>query len=52
MVLSYPVALQNVVDYATIVRYVKEARRKGLTVLVLLMGYYNPILAHGKEKAV
>ncbi|KAI6130828.1 tryptophan synthase beta subunit-like PLP-dependent enzyme [Pisolithus croceorrhizus] len=46
------IALQNGVDYATILRQVKEARSKGLTVPVLLMGYYNPILAYGEDKAV
>ncbi|KAI5994319.1 tryptophan synthase alpha chain-domain-containing protein [Pisolithus albus] len=46
------IALQNGVDYAMILRQVKEARSKGLTVPVLLMGYYNPILAYGEDKAV
>ncbi|KAI6141833.1 tryptophan synthase beta subunit-like PLP-dependent enzyme [Pisolithus tinctorius] len=46
------VALQNGVDYALILRQIKEARSKGLTAPVLLMGYYNPILAYGEDKAV
>ncbi|KAI6101028.1 tryptophan synthase beta subunit-like PLP-dependent enzyme [Pisolithus croceorrhizus] len=45
------IALQNGVDYATILGQVKEARSKGLTVPVLLMGYYNPVLAYGEDKA-
>jgi tryptophan synthase len=31
---------------------VREARQLGLKTPVLLMGYYNPLLAHGEEKAV
>ncbi|KAI6161858.1 tryptophan synthase beta subunit-like PLP-dependent enzyme [Pisolithus thermaeus] len=51
-ILSQTIALQNGVDYATILGQVKEARSKGLTVPVLLMGYYNPVLAYGEDKAV
>ncbi|KIK19753.1 hypothetical protein PISMIDRAFT_658731 [Pisolithus microcarpus 441] len=40
------------VDYATILRQVREARSKGLTVPVLLMSYYNPRLAYGEDQAV
>lgn len=29
---------------------VKDARKKGLSVPVLLMGYYNPILSYGEER--
>lgn len=29
---------------------VQDARRLGLTVPVLLMGYYNPVRAYGEEK--
>jgi tryptophan synthase len=29
---------------------VRTARRKGLTVPVLFMGYYNPILQYGESK--
>ncbi|KAI6020358.1 hypothetical protein BKA83DRAFT_4495105 [Pisolithus microcarpus] len=49
---TYAVALQNRVDYATILRQVREARSKGLTVPVLLMSYYNPRLAYGEDQAV
>ncbi len=31
---------------------VKDARSKGLTVPIVLMGYYNPFLAYGEEKTV
>ncbi|KAF9220092.1 tryptophan synthase [Gyrodon lividus] len=46
------VALQNGIDYTMILSQVKEARSKGLTAPVLLMGYYNPILAYGEDKAI
>ena len=29
--------------------FVREAREKGLTAPVVLMGYYNPFLAYGEE---
>ncbi|KAL6301788.1 bifunctional tryptophan synthase TRP1 [Sparassis latifolia] len=46
------VALENNVDYATCLGLLRDARNKGLTVPVLLMGYYNPFLAYGEEKAI
>ncbi|KAI9448911.1 bifunctional tryptophan synthase TRP1 [Lactarius psammicola] len=46
------VALQHNIDYSTCLRMVKEARGRGLTVPVILMGYYNPILAYGEQKAI
>ncbi|PWN97027.1 putative tryptophan synthase [Tilletiopsis washingtonensis] len=49
---SNEVALEQGVDYTTCLRYVREARQLGLKTPVLLMGYYNPLLAHGEEKAV
>jgi len=29
---------------------VRDARQRGLTAPVLLMGYYNPLLSYGEEK--
>ncbi|KAI0695874.1 bifunctional tryptophan synthase TRP1 [Cerioporus squamosus] len=46
------VALKNNVDYVQCLGMVREARSKGLTVPVLLMGYYNPLIAYGEEKAI
>ncbi|KAH7889584.1 tryptophan synthase beta subunit-like PLP-dependent enzyme [Phlebopus sp. FC_14] len=46
------IAVKNDIDYATVLGQVREARGKGLTVPVLLMGYYNPMLAYGEEKAI
>jgi tryptophan synthase len=31
---------------------VRDARKRGLTIPVLLMGYYNPILAYGEERII
>ncbi|CEH11878.1 tryptophan synthase [Ceraceosorus bombacis] len=49
---SNEVALEQGVDYKTCLSYVKQARSRGLKAPVLLMGYYNPLLAHGEQKAV
>ncbi|KAI0332615.1 bifunctional tryptophan synthase TRP1 [Cubamyces sp. BRFM 1775] len=46
------VALRNNVDYVQCLGMLREARSKGLTAPVLLMGYYNPLLAYGEEKAI
>jgi tryptophan synthase len=31
---------------------VQEARKKGLHIPILFMGYYNPLLIYGEEKIV
>ncbi|KAA1469341.1 tryptophan synthase [Dentipellis sp. KUC8613] len=46
------IAVQNNVDYATCLGMLREARSKGLTAPVLLMGYYNPLLAYGEDNAI
>ncbi|KAJ3567949.1 hypothetical protein NP233_g6028 [Leucocoprinus birnbaumii] len=46
------IALKNNIDYTTVLGQLKEARSKGLTAPVLLMGYYNPLLAYGEDKAI
>ncbi|KAI8982869.1 bifunctional tryptophan synthase TRP1 [Trametes punicea] len=46
------VALKNNVDYVHCLGMLREARHKGLTAPVLLMGYYNPLLAYGEDKAI
>ncbi|KAG9318582.1 tryptophan synthase alpha chain-domain-containing protein [Chiua virens] len=45
------IAVHNDIDYATVLGQVKEARKNGLTIPLLLMGYYNPMIAYGEEKA-
>ncbi|GBG31078.1 Tryptophan synthase alpha chain [Hondaea fermentalgiana] len=46
------VALQHGVTVADCLAMVKEARGKGLTVPVILMGYWNPFAQYGEEKLV
>lgn len=43
-------ALANGTNTKTCLKIVREARAKGLKAPVLLMGYYNPLLAYGEEK--
>ncbi|KAF7311512.1 Tryptophan synthase [Mycena kentingensis (nom. inval.)] len=49
---SSTIAIQNDIDYITVLGQVREARSKGLTAPILLMGYYNPLLAYGEEKSI
>jgi len=44
------VALKNGVIYSDVLKYAAEARRQGLKVPLLLMGYYNSFLAAGVEE--
>lgn len=46
------VALKNDIEYVTVLGMVREARSQGLKAPVLLMGYYNPMLAYGEDKAI
>lgn len=41
------VALQNGVKTADVLRAVAELRARGVTIPLVLMGYYNPLLAYG-----
>ena len=43
-------ALKNGVTVTSTLEIVREARRRGLRVPVLFMGYYNPLLSYGEEK--
>lgn len=43
-------ALANGTNTTSCLNIVKEARAKGLQAPVLLMGYYNPLLAYGEER--
>ncbi|KZO95889.1 bifunctional tryptophan synthase TRP1 [Calocera viscosa TUFC12733] len=49
---SNNLALQHEVSYAHVLGMLRDARNKGLKTPVLLMGYYNPLLSYGEEKAV
>jgi tryptophan synthase len=46
------VALKQDIDYVNVLGLIKEARSQGLKIPVLLMGYYNPLLAYGEDKAI
>jgi len=49
---SNNVALSHNVDYPQCLKFVSEARAQGLKAPVLLMGYYNPLMAHGEQASV
>ena len=49
---SNQIALQNGVGMEDCIGYVEAARAAGLTVPVVLMGYFNPFLAYGAEKLI
>ncbi|KAJ8105788.1 hypothetical protein ONZ43_g7284 [Nemania bipapillata] len=46
---SNTVALDNGVTIKSTLQMVTDSRAQGLTVPVLLMGYYNPLLSYGEE---
>jgi tryptophan synthase len=43
-------ALENGVTISTAFDLVREARRRGLKVPLLFMGYYNPMMRYGEER--
>ena len=45
-------ALDNGVSLTDTINYVIEARKQGLTVPIVLMGYFNPFLQYGEEKLI
>lgn len=45
-------ALQNGVTVPMCLELVSQARSEGITVPIILMGYYNPILRYGEDKLV
>ncbi len=45
------VALEQHVTFSRCLDFVREARALGLAAPVLFMGYYNPIMAYGEERA-
>lgn len=46
------VALEQDVSYADCLDFVRTARARGLEAPVVFMGYYNPLLSYGEERAV
>ena len=49
---STQIALENGTTTAVCLETVRTLRQRGVTIPVMLMGYYNPILAYGQEKYV
>lgn len=49
---SNNIALQNGVTLTQTLELVAKARQEGITVPMLLMGYYNPILTYGEEQFI
>ncbi|KAF3905704.1 hypothetical protein AA313_de0200748 [Arthrobotrys entomopaga] len=47
---SNTVALQNNVNVTTVLEMTKNARASGVTIPIVLMGYYNPMLIYGEER--
>ncbi|KAK0521183.1 hypothetical protein OC835_006965 [Tilletia horrida] len=45
-------ALKHNTSYTDCLNFVKEARSRGLKAAVVLMGYFNPLLAYGEERAI
>lgn len=45
-------ALENGITVPKCLELVKEARAAGVTVPIILMGYYNPILKYGEQKMI
>lgn len=46
------VALDNGITVAKCLSLVSDARKAGVTVPIILMGYYNPIMKYGEEKLI
>lgn len=49
---STQIALENGTTTAVCLQTVRTLRQRGITTPIMLMGYYNPILAYGQEKYV
>lgn len=49
---SNTIALQQDVQLPHVFGMIREARKQGLKTPVLLMGYYNPMIAYGEEKSI
>ncbi|KAF3933362.1 hypothetical protein ABW19_dt0204553 [Dactylella cylindrospora] len=49
---SNTIALQNGVTVTTVLNIVRDARSAGVTIPIVLMGYYNPVLIYGEERLI
>jgi tryptophan synthase len=49
---SNDISLANGTNIPKALELLRQARASGLTVPVILMGYYNPLLIYGEERVV
>ena len=49
---STQIALENGVDIEQCLQAVSDLRKRGITIPLMLMGYYNPVLSYGEERFV
>ena len=49
---SNDISLANGTNIPKALELLRQARESGLTVPVILMGYYNPLLIYGEERVV
>ncbi|EXJ70277.1 tryptophan synthase [Cladophialophora psammophila CBS 110553] len=47
---SNTIALANGITVTSALQFVRDARKKGLKIPVLFMGYYNPLLRYGEDR--
>lgn len=47
---SNTIALGNGVTVTSTLQMVRDVRKRGLTIPILFMGYYNPLLSYGEER--
>lgn len=46
------ISLSNGTNIPKILSLLRQARQSGVTIPVILMGYYNPLLSYGEESIV
>ena len=49
---SNDISLANGTNIPKSMDILREARRSGVTIPVVLMGYYNPLLIYGEERVI
>jgi len=49
---SNDVSLANGTNIPKSLELLREARRVGVTIPIILMGYYNPLLIYGEERVI
>ena len=49
---SNDISLANGTNISKSLDILREARRSGVTIPIILMGYYNPLLIYGEERVI